>query len=252
MKVGQGAMKRSAPRQWPAEIKFEIRLDQSRIVANPYLGTGSRSDRNPCRDLVRKPAPSSRTTAGMRPSTHSRKARTILSTATTWRRLPGAVRFLTSSETSDGHSLDEGVVKRVTGQSPVTARHIRSKPITFLPEFKLWFQSNYEPVIKGQDLGIWRRVKKIPWNYIVPAAEKDERLPSKLRAEAPGILNWALRGLAVYVEEGKLINPAKIEAATKKYREEMDIFGRLERDCLTFANPTAEAFGSSMYSTYTT
>jgi hypothetical protein len=83
------------------------------------------------------------------------------------------------------------------GQSPVTARHIRSKPITFLPEFKLWFQSNYEPVIKGQDLGIWRRVKRIPWNYTVPDAEKDERLPSKLRAEAPGILNWALRGLAV-------------------------------------------------------
>jgi putative DNA primase/helicase len=75
------------------------------------------------------------------------------------------VRFLTSSETSDGHSLDEGVVKRVTGQSPVTARHIRSKPITLLPEFKLWFQSNYEPVIKGQDIGIWRRLKKIPWNY---------------------------------------------------------------------------------------
>ncbi len=24
-------------RQWPAEIKFEIRLDQSRIVANPYV-----------------------------------------------------------------------------------------------------------------------------------------------------------------------------------------------------------------------
>jgi phage/plasmid-associated DNA primase len=46
------------------------------------------------------------------------------------------VRFLTSSETSDGHSLDEGVVKRVTGQSPVRARHIRSNPITFLPEFK--------------------------------------------------------------------------------------------------------------------
>jgi hypothetical protein len=46
--------------------------------------------------------------------------------------LTGEVRFLTSSETSDGHGLDEGVVKRVTGQSPVTARHIRSKPITFL------------------------------------------------------------------------------------------------------------------------
>lgn len=46
--------------------------------------------------------------------------------------------------------------------------------------------------------------------------------------------------------------PARIEAATKRDREEMDIFGRFERDCLMFANATAEAFDRSMYGVYPT
>ena len=86
--------------------------------------------------------------------------------------LAGAVRMVTAAESSDGHTLDEGVVKQVTGCSPVTCRHIHGRPFTFAPQFKMWFMSNYEPVIKGNDWGIWRRVKKIPWNYTVKPGEK--------------------------------------------------------------------------------
>jgi phage/plasmid-associated DNA primase len=48
-------------------------------------------------------------------------------------------------------------------------------------------------------------------------------LPEKLKAEASGILNWALAGLKNYVYRGCKLPPCKaVEDATAKYRKEMD------------------------------
>jgi|HubBroStandDraft_1064217.scaffolds.fasta_scaffold01348_2 putative DNA primase/helicase len=163
--------------------------------------------------------------------------------------LAGAIRFLTSAETTDGHSLDEDIIKVVTGQSPVTVRHIYARPFTYLPEYKLCFSSNYEPVIKGQDFAIWRRVKRVPWDYTVTPEELIEDFSDKLKQEAPGILNWALRGLAAYIEMGKMAYPQKILDATNQYREEMDIIGRFVKERCTL-RPDATAVGSEMYRSY--
>jgi len=164
--------------------------------------------------------------------------------------LAGAVRMVTAAESSDGHTLDEGVIKQVTGCSPVTCRHIHGKPFTYNPQYKMWFMSNYEPVIKGSDWGIWRRVKKIPWNYTVTPEEKDALLPEKLKAEASGVLNWALAGLKWYVENGYKLPVCKaVEDATAKYRKDMDIIGRFADDCLCFKS-TAVAMGPEIYKAY--
>jgi putative DNA primase/helicase len=164
--------------------------------------------------------------------------------------LAGAVRMVTAAESSDGHTLDEGVIKQITGCSPVTCRHIHGKPFTYNPQYKMWLMSNYEPVIKGSDWGIWRRVKKIPWNYTITETEKDSQLPEKLKAEASGILNWALAGLKRYVESGNRLPPCKaVEDATAKYRKDMDIIGRFADDCLCF-KPTAVAMGPELYKAY--
>ena len=164
--------------------------------------------------------------------------------------LAGAVRMVTAAESGDGHTLDEGVIKQVTGCSPVTCRHIHGKPFTYIPQYKLWLMSNYEPVIKGNDWGIWRRVKKIPWNYTITEGEKDKLLPEKLKSETSGILNWALAGLKMYIDNGHRLPTCKaVEDATAKYRKDMDIIGRFADDCLCF-KPTAVALGPEIYKAY--
>lgn len=164
--------------------------------------------------------------------------------------LAGAVRMVTSSESSDGHSLDEGIIKQVTGCSPVTCRQILGKPFTYMPQYKMWFMSNYEPVIKGNDWGIWRRVKKIPWNYTIKPEEKDPNLTEKLKAEAPGILNWMLSGLRRYIELGYKLPPCEaVEDATAQYKKDMDIVGRFASERLSF-QPTATALGLLIYQAY--
>lgn len=164
--------------------------------------------------------------------------------------LSGAVRMVTSCESSDGHSLDEGVIKQVTGCSPVTCRQILGKPFTYMPQYKMWFMSNYEPVIKGNDWGIWRRVKKIPWNYTVKPKEKDSNFVEKLKAEAPGILNWMLAGLKRFIAIGGKLPACKaVEDATAQYRKDMDIVGRFANERLAI-QPTATALGADIYRSY--
>jgi putative DNA primase/helicase len=164
--------------------------------------------------------------------------------------LAGAARMVTTCESSDGHALDEGVIKQVTGYSKVVCRHIHGKPFEYTPQYKLWMMSNYEPVIKGNDWGIWRRVKKIPWNYTVTEAEKDPNLTEKLKAEASGILNWLLDGVRQYVVLGQKLPPCKaVDDATAKYRKDMDIIGRFADQCLTFA-AMATALGPDIYRRY--
>jgi putative DNA primase/helicase len=164
--------------------------------------------------------------------------------------LAGAVRMVTSCESSDGHSLDEGIIKQVTGCSPVTCRQILGKPFTYMPQYKMWFMSNYEPVIKGNDWGIWRRVKKIPWNYTIKPEEKDPTFVEKLKAETPGILNWMLAGLRRYIALGYKLPPCKaVEDATAQYRKDMDIVGRFANERLII-QPDATALGAEIYRVY--
>jgi len=67
----------------------------------------------------------------------------------------------------------------------------------------------------------------IPWNFRVTAANRDEQLKSKLRREAPGILNWMLRGLGRYVDAGyRMTYPEIVERATSEYRISQDIVGQ--------------------------
>ena len=139
--------------------------------------------------------------------------------------LAGA-RFVTASESQDGHRLDEALIKKLTGGDPVTCRKIYGDPFTYFPQFKIWMHSNYKPVIRGTDWGIWRRVKMIHFDVTIPDDRRDEALAAKLKAEASGVLNWMLRGLADYLKFGSMMYPAKVNEATNEYRESQDVIGR--------------------------
>jgi putative DNA primase/helicase len=87
--------------------------------------------------------------------------------------------------------------------------------------------SNFRPSIRTTDWGTWRRVKIIPWGFRVTQANRDEQLKSKLRHEAPGILNWMLCGLAGYVSaEYNMHFPAIVDNATAEYRISQDVVGQ--------------------------
>jgi hypothetical protein len=61
-------------------------------------------------------------------------------------------------------------------------------------ELKLWLVTNHKPTIRGTDYAMWRRIRLIPFAVTISDAEKDPMLLEKVKAEATGILAWAVQG----------------------------------------------------------
>ena len=163
-------------------------------------------------------------------------------------RLKGA-RLVTTVEPNEGLKLNEGLLKQLTGGDIITARKLYAEEFEFKAEFKLWMATNHKPIIRGTDLGIWRRVHMIPFTVVIPENEVDRQLTEKLMEELDGIFVWALRGLAMYHKEG-LKMPHAVQQAVDEYKREMDVVSRFLDEC------TEKAFAKSvkasdLYQVYT-
>jgi P4 family phage/plasmid primase-like protien len=157
-------------------------------------------------------------------------------------------RFVTTSETSLGQRLAEGLVKALTGEDVVRARKLYQNSFQFVPQFKLWMACNHKPVIKGTDEGIWRRIRLVPFNVRIPPEEQDRKLAGKLMEEASGILAWMVRGCLAWQQHG-LQPPEAVQAATADYRAESDTIAEfLGETCVV--NPLARAAAKDLYACY--
>jgi putative DNA primase/helicase len=160
--------------------------------------------------------------------------------------LAGA-RLVTVAETENGRRLAESLIKTVTGGEPLTARFLHREYFEFHPRFKLWLASNYKPQVRGTDEGIWRRIRLIPFTEYIAPERRDPKLAAKLKAELPGILNWALAGLRAWRASG-LGTCQGVAAATNEYREQMDPLADFFADACVLdpklKTPTAELYSA--------
>ncbi len=152
-------------------------------------------------------------------------------------------RYAIASETKKRCTLNEEQVKNLTGGDVINARRMREDPWEFNPSHTLVLMTNYEPIIQGTDEGIWRRVRKVPWEVTIPEADRDIHLDVKLRAESSGILNWLIEGARIFLADGLMV-PERIRVSTEKYRAGEDVLGRFLNEALIFESgasvPTAD------------
>ena len=150
-------------------------------------------------------------------------------------------RYVTNMETEDGRRLAESRVKQLTGGDRVRARRMREDFWEFHPTHTLFLATNHKPEVRGTDHAIWRRLRLIPFTVTIPSDRQDKFLEDKLRAELPGILRWAVEGCLEWQREG-LREPDEVMAATKTYREEMDVLAAFLSDrCVLLDRATALA-----------
>jgi putative DNA primase/helicase len=162
-------------------------------------------------------------------------------------KLNGA-RFVTATESESGKRMSESVVKQLTGGDTVSARFLFSEFFEFVPQFKLWLGTNHKPKVVGADDGIWRRIRLIPFTVQIPKEQQDKGLSKKLKAEAAGILNWALEGLRQWQKMG-LAEPDTVTDATSEYRADQDVLQHfVDARCKTGAGQRVK--GAALYASY--
>jgi putative DNA primase/helicase len=152
------------------------------------------------------------------------------------------------NETSQGSRFDEAKLKDLTGGDTLTARFLHQEFFDFRPTHRFVMRGNYKPAINGTDEGIWRRLRLVPFTGIIPEDERDHEMLSKLEAELPGILNWALQGCREWRAEG-LKPPPIIADAVRAYREESDTLGRFIAECCE-ARKLAQVKSSAFFKRY--
>lgn len=162
-------------------------------------------------------------------------------------RLKGA-RLVTSVEPNEGVRINEGLLKQLTGDDTVTARKLYGDEFEFKPEFKLWMATNHKPVIRGTDMGIWRRIHMIPFTVQIPEEKIDRRLKYKLSAELTGIFRWAVEGCLLWQKEG-LKMPRAVLEEVREYRREMDVISAFVEDKCTVGKGLSVQ-SSALYAAY--
>lgn len=159
-------------------------------------------------------------------------------------------RFITSEEPTEGVRLNEGLVKQLTGGGKVTCRFLYGDEFEYTPEFKIWIGTNHKPVIRGTDVGIWRRIRLIPFEVNIPPERVDKNLKYKLRKELPQIMAWAVEGCLKWQKEG-LDLPQCVQTATADYKVEMDILASFVESCVIVDYDEKEGVaGADLFTAY--
>jgi P4 family phage/plasmid primase-like protien len=141
-------------------------------------------------------------------------------------------RLVIAQEIEEGQQWAEAKIKRLTGGDPVKARFMHQNFFEYVPEFKLFVAGNHKPSLRTIDPAIRRRLNLIPFIVNIPEAEQDKELFDKLKAEWPGILQWAVEGCLEWQRIG-LAAPPCVSDATQRYLEGEDSVQAWLDDCCT-------------------
>ncbi|MDX9894309.1 MAG: phage/plasmid primase, P4 family [Desulfofustis sp.] len=150
------------------------------------------------------------------------------------------LRLAYAAETEKGNSFAAGQIKRFSGGNQLIGRGLNDKEQTyFWPTHTLFLICNDLPSAPAKDSAFWERIRVFvfPWSYVAKPKESyqrlwDPELDLKLRAEAPGILAWLVRGCIRWQREG-LIAPQKVLDDSRAYRAHEDDLQQFIDECCT-------------------
>jgi len=162
-------------------------------------------------------------------------------------------RFIAASESGKYNTMNEAVVKQITGNDSIQASFKGKDQFTFFPQFKIWLSSNHP--VKGDvdDDAFWGRVKVIEFpNSRLGAEDKSlkERLQSAECRNA--ILAYAVIGSRMwYNNAAGLVTPTTVKESTANQRLDLDDVRRW-LDERTVRTEKANTSNAKIYASYTT
>jgi len=156
------------------------------------------------------------------------------------------VRWAVVSESDKGRKLAEATMKRLTGGDTIRARRMRQDFVEFTPSHTATLITNHLPKVSGDDPAIWRRLRVVPFNVVIPEAEQDHTLDARLQLEADAVLAWAVAGWHDYQQNG-LNEPDTVNAATDTYHRNSDAVARFIEERCTTGSPALQSTAAQLH-----
>lgn len=152
-------------------------------------------------------------------------------------------RLVVAVEPSGKRALDAPLIKELVSGESFTVRDIYGRPFTFKPSCKLWLAANDCPPADDQDTGLWRRLRKVPFEHVVPLDKRDPKVKKYLTTDGrTAVLAWAVEGWLVRQKDGRLGTCPAVETATSQLRASFDPMAEFTRlDCVLDAGVRTEA-----------
>jgi P4 family phage/plasmid primase-like protien len=163
------------------------------------------------------------------------------------------IRYAVMQEPSEGATINEGMMKELTGGDTVQARALYSSSETFTTQFSLVVCTNSLFEVKSNDDGTWRRMKLVDFmSKFVDEGEahtdstkhvfpKDKKLKEKLP-------EWATCFVSMLVHRacltgGEVKDCAEVVEASAAYRQCQDCMNGFIRDMIVPAEETSCKLG---------
>ncbi|GAS91541.1 DNA primase family protein [Mycolicibacterium brisbanense] len=143
-------------------------------------------------------------------------------------------RFVVTAEINEGRKLNAALMKELTGNQFVNARAMHKNEVQMPVSWLLVMVTNNLPQVDANDMGVWKRMKTVPFMVELAEADQDEQLAEKLatQTEADGILTSLVQGYKDAIQNG-LAEPEEVCIATKRYRMSNNKAGKfVDERCL--------------------
>lgn len=127
-------------------------------------------------------------------------------------------RFVNANEAPQNMVFNVNLLKKLTGRDTITARQIYQEEFDFKPNLKLFFNTNYLPIIGDNTIFTSKRVNVITFNRHFNEEEQNKNLKNELKEPKilSGMFNWCIKGLKKFNKEGA-IPPEDVVNATRDY-----------------------------------
>lgn len=128
-------------------------------------------------------------------------------------------------EIGEVDKVAEGILKNIVSGGEMTIEQKHKDPILAKSTARLTFATNVLPRFRDRSNGLWRRMVPIQFSVqILDTKKQNKNLVDGnwwIRStELPGIMNWALQGLAGLTKRGHFILPESSDRILTEYKDE--------------------------------
>lgn len=148
-------------------------------------------------------------------------------------------RLAVASESGEDKSLDEALIKTITGDEEVAYRKLYVGTVTATADFTIMIATNHPLKFSATDQAMVDRVVQVPFDFRIAADEVNKNLTSELLEEREGILTWLVNGAVDSATKG-LGTCDAVERATKAYLKENNSVATFADECVKRSDSSHE------------